>query len=818
MAQGQASVAEPYASRVPENASAQDLKALRNYDKITQLRDAILAGTHPTIKLPQGVAASKWSPSGSKEASRSTAALRARPSQQTSASAEAILSGSQPATAPQHATATSSYEARTADINPLFLQKSDELIKAEFRVQRKRLEQALAEEWAQHRFKQDYQESYSDQDLTGFLLKALGVVQASNPAPAVAPAAEGHTANDEAASDSFDNDTFYSSKHPTPESNLTSRVRNDSEEIKASQPSENRVAPASNAPAPLYEQTSHLGHSHYGHGSGHVSPPHPFHVQATARPKDLPMAPAPFQVPGLNNYTEQTDKALHMTGSQQQTLPAGSSASHITGSGQPYRNAQEHLDDSYVENHPPSPLVRGEDIVPAPVQPVQVPSYTAEGYQAPAAELRVKTPRGAPAQVTALRNEPVSVDSPESSPQSGKERKRTKKKKRKADRQGPEEIMPYIKPEPRSPSPMTAPSYIRPQKRRRQATRSGNNSDQDEVMIPAPPPQHHVSSYQDPVPAGYAIPHGYPQRAASAAVAPAPRYYDGGYGSEQVYAHQPPPSRYVERQPSVAYARPPPHVLADDRYSQPQPIYRERYETSRMSVRPDTDPYVGQPMPPPQPQRVYVDSSGREYLEPSRAPARQSVAPPTRELVYEQPLPRAVSRYPGYDEDREVIYAQPPPAYSGPRRVVTQPEYTSRGYVEPPREYPGGPGGAPPTEYVPTMAPPSNHHGGLPPEDYRREGSVRPPGAIRYYERIQSTRPEAPPHLPRHPESYRVEYAPQPPAEAPGHYQGYSTRPPEPYHGQPPVRQGDEQAYVERPGGAAHGVVYANGGRREAYP
>lgn len=807
----------------PDDASVQDLKRLEQYEKIAQLRDAVLSGQHPTIKLPPGVLASKWSASGSREASRPNSARNAESKTQTTVPVYATMLGKQSVAPHNDALVPSSYEARTADINPLFLQKSEELIKAEFGVQRKRLEQGLAEECVQHRFKQDAAETYSDTELSLILLKALELSRAANPASAATPADEGMTANDEAASDSFDNDTFYSSKHPTPDSYLTSRVRNDSEEAQGYLAPNQAGLSAPSAAAPSNKEASSFGHEQAPLANSNASQLQSFHVQPTARTQDTSATSAHFQVPGLNNYTAdpgQLGQAVHMPMNEVQDLSADSSTSGLAGNGQPYRNAQEHLHDSYMEDHPPSPLVRAHNLGPAAPHPAPPLTGAVEGHSAPSAELGMGVPRGAPAQVAALRNDPLSFDSPESSPQSGKDKKKKKKKKRKADKQAPEEFPPEIKPEPRSPSPMTAPTFVRPKKRQRQATRSGNNSDQDEVLISGPP-QPHQESYYDPVP-GYGVAHGYPYRAASAAVVPAPRY-DGGYAPEPVYAHQPPPSRYVERPPGDTYARLPSQVLVDDGYREPQPIYRERYETSRMSVRPDADPYVGQPMPPPPPQRVYIDSSGREYLEPSRPLVRPSVAPTSqsREVIYEQPPPRAASRYSGHPahvDNRDVVYAQPPPAYPAPRRVATQPEYMPKNYPVPwPREYSARPTG-PPSDYAQVMPPPSTHYSGEPARDYAsRAGSVRPAEPVRYeYGRMQSTQPEAV-RSEGHPEPYRAEYMARPPAEAPSQYPGYSTRPPDQYYGQPPVRQGEEVAYIERPGGTSQGIVYANDGRREVY-
>ncbi|KAG9259255.1 uncharacterized protein F5Z01DRAFT_33103 [Emericellopsis atlantica] len=833
MAQGHPPLLNGTGHHRPAEASGNELSTIQQLEKILQFRDTVVSGHHPTIKLPPGVAPLAQSSPSSKLQDESLNRERSANNQQSySANAAAVVAP--PTASPSGLASRRVYGLGSTEINPILLQKSDELIRAEFQAQRARLERAIKEEAEQQRrAKQEKPEPYNDLNLSEVLAKALTLVQAQAPENSLLDD-EGLTANEEVASDSFDNETFYSSRHDTPESNLTSRVRRDSEDKqqsvahgqKRSQhtdtapshpvPEPQRPTQPSSIPSLPQTQPLHTGNGDVSsHGSG-----------------------APYQVPGLNNYAQQNTNAGSAPGQ------AGVGWSNATVGSQaavqkPASNANDALmdpDDS--DSYTPSPLLSSLDPAPTVAQPASAPSYPVEEPAPPASGLGNKTHSfAAPAQVSALRNEPIAINSPDSSPQSGRstDRKKGKKKKRKADRQAPEDVTPHIKPEPRSQSPISAPNVIlRPNKRQKQAQRMAEGSDRDGIAVPiAHQPQYaHPSHWGEPVSAVYGSAHGY---AYSPVVTE--RRHSGGYGGvpqprfeTQQYPH------YAQDVPA-GVACPPravSHVAVDDSYRTPVRYYNDQTETSRMSVRPDTIQYAGQPMHLP--SRIVVDEHGREYLEPPRLAARQSVAPPSTQgagVVYEQD-PRAVSRHPPPFDERTIAYSRAPSAYPPPRRVVTQPEYVS--YNTPaegrPREYSVRPAGGP-AEYVQLMPPPGRHPGPEPPREYvARAASARPPEPTHYelpreYGRMQSVRPEGAtsgleygamgqPQARREvPQPYMVEYA-QPQAEQPVYQRSYSVRPPEGYYEQPQP-QPPAGTYIERPQGAPASVMYAQDDRPGLY-
>ena len=840
MAQGQAGLANPLGIDATAHLSEKDLRDIQQYDRIVQFRDAVLSGNHPTIKLPPGVLAAARSPSSSKPTAPPSREQGPGSQNHRSYTANRDVTA-QTSGSPAGPAATRSYGSGSTEINPIFLEKSAQLVRAEFQLQRQRLERALKEEVEQRRGqKQEKAEPLADRDLTDVLTRALTLVRAT--ATPSAPIDEPLTANDEAASDSFDDDTFYSSKHDTPESNLTSRVRNESEEARRQVvPEPQRVSPLQ--PTNVSQHAvSGRNHEYQASASGDVKSTH------AATDGTTPNAPGQFRVPGLNNYT---NGAAHL--GQMSQANTNGEPSQSEDSGVPYarggsygaRNGPRRPDDAYIDTHPPSPLVRSHDMVPLAPQPAPPPSHVVVEQLAPTAEQFVDAARGAPAQVAALRNEPIAINSPDSSPQSGKgsDRKKGKKKKRKADRQAPEEVTPYIKPEPRSPSPMTAPSYIRPSKRQRQSQRQANELGQDSPAVTSDVPQRYEPRpYPDePVQVGYGVPGVHPQRPASTTVV-------GNAGSNGVFMDERrlPDGAYVRREASPRYIQPPPsgtytsrpvsQLVVDDGYREPPRTYREPYDAVRTSARPEADPYVGQPMPPP--TRIIVDSFGREYIEPPRPPIRQSVAPGPPygpEVVYERPL-GAVSRHPGpttYDDNRGVLYTRSSSVYPGARRVVTQPDYVSQDFRDGrPREYSVRPG-APPAEYVQVMAPPERQLGIETPREYgARAASVRPMEPVRYeipreHGRVQSVWPEAPAqdfpssvHTEGRREAaqpYIMEYGSRP-VEQPVYQRGFSVRPVERYYDQQqPSLAGENIAFIERPGGATQEIVYADSARREVH-
>ncbi|OLN95675.1 hypothetical protein CCHL11_04876 [Colletotrichum chlorophyti] len=884
MAQGQIATISSMAAS-SRGLSEDELHQVQQYERIVQFRDAVLAGTHHKIKVPAQLAKQTSFAVAAAAFSSSNPSTPAR--EATGSTAQACQVGSLQSFTPN--TQLSSlpglgnplptnanlpprpFGVGSTEINPIFLQKSDDLIKAEIQLQRQRLERALRDEVDQRRLSlkaSAQSEPLADFDLSDVLSKALTLVQATASSPANAALA----ANNLAASDSFDENSYYSSQYNSPNSSTrSSRGGNDSDTA-SGQPYKHSAATQTfkgqaqvqtlpKAPSGLSSSLPHASATHQPQGQASNSIPTQVRPAST-RADAVPVYSREPSV-GTTLRTEAGDNTGASTsggGSGNASRSEDSDVMELDGSADRSVPAAGHqqLRDSLLD-HQPSPLiqVRAQNISPIAPQPSHVsPLVTARRPGVDAHDVSI--PQGTTAQVAALRNEPNTISSPDSSPQGGRngDRRKGKKKKnnmnnKRAARQAPEE--PYIKPEPRSPSPMSAPSFVRPQKRQRRQA--------DEEPRYAQPERQFSRSYRD----GGAVPlyetQDYRPRPVSQAAIAASDY---GYGREYLEESRAPSSaEYVRRVPSpgvyAVYAAPSEIYATSpasvDRYPRESPrYYRDGYEVTRMSARTLADrarsrspvmrerasPLMGPPKAPT--ARVVVDpATGRRYYEPSSI-VRESVAPLRSgepEIIYERAPLRAESRRPGPEPlDDDVLYQRTSPMYAAPRRVATQPEYVvsdpHRVYRD--REYPR-PMAPPGEEYIPVRNGTERRIIEEPPREYMmRATTARPAEAVRYelpreYARVQSVRPEQLsvqdyPSAPIHHEARRDLIQPGP--------RSYSVRPVEPqvvrrefsvrpveqphYYGQPvPARGEAEVSYIERPRQAAQDVYYADEGPRQLY-
>ncbi|OAQ63208.2 hypothetical protein VFPPC_09090 [Pochonia chlamydosporia 170] len=697
---------------------------IQQYEKIIRLRDAILSGTHPTLKAPSGSSTSLESLSLQK--------------QLLEPGADAKLAGANEAVSSTASTEPTSSGA--PELNPIFLEKSEPLVRAELHIQRQRLERAIKDEVEQRRAAKGSQaELISDLDVSDVLAKALALVQTTK-----APVADGENliANAETTSDSLDDSTFYSSRHDTPESHLTSRIRNQSEDIQATNRQEQHGA----ASGPAKDRSRPQDHT--TGMAAQALPPRPaeMNTHATAIASLVPQMSV---VPGLNNYVQ---AVIPPAGPSSKTVgrPDNQARLEVETTRQPKpASPSRQPNNEYLDSHPPSPLVRNHALQPVAPQPTHPSAVSALATASSSAQPTAvagghRSAVATPAQVAALRRtEPNTVTSPDSSSQGGK--KKGKKKKRKADRQAPEpsEAAPYIKPEPKSPSPMTAPSYLRPNKRQRHdqvppgaaqyEPRYEPNAMGNEGV------QYITRQYrEEPIPVGYArsaVHHEPPPGDL--------RYHTGEYYDlRQVRGEDLGPRPTQVEHPAMPYpatgtpaSRPLSRVMVAETYPPPSRQYREYHDGSRIASHAEADRYIA-PMRPA-PTRILVDAYGREYIEPPQPPpSRFSAASPSRhgetEVLYERLPPRAVSRHPAQApyEDGSVVYAAPNPGYVMPRRVVTQPEYAAHDYRDVhQREYSTRP---PPQhgEYVQVVAQPERRY--VDDAYGARQSSMRPVETVRY--------------------------------------------------------------------------------------
>ncbi|KYK59440.1 hypothetical protein DCS_00570 [Drechmeria coniospora] len=717
------------------------------------------------------------------------------------------------------------------EINPILLEKSDDLIRAEVTLQRQRLERALRDEVEQRRHSKP---SVPDKqpfelDVSDVLTKALALVPAVTTPP---PVVEAFAANDdEPASDSFDDNTFYSSRHDTPESHMTSRVPHGSEEMQSSTSMQvqQKAAPVA-APVPVPRTAD--------------APQREQVLPTTAAPapcRELPVPALPPTrtnvVPGLNNYvggaiSAQPNSFNTTTGEQRQAVPWPNA-----GAEDAQRSVPD-LEDTYVDLHPPSPLLRAhapERVAPSSAQanPMTIADKGPQSSDVAAPRARV-----APAQVAALLHEHSTATSPDSSSPGGRhvDKKRGKKKRKKVVRQAAEDMAsPSIKPEPRSVSPISAPTYLRPNKRRRQ--QQGHvvtELEYDPTIVQSfshdAVLQHPTRPYRaERVPLAYDAGPAPPQRTVGGGLVGQPRYgrdyVDDGRApvGSRIHSYVPPAAFPLSYPATVDYEPQPP---SQSFVGEPRRTYLEYSPRgARFAGRPALEAPAA--LPPPRhaapPPRVLVDEYGREYFDPShpavQRPSAPLAGPVEASIVYEQQPPRPVSRHalPGPERygDGGVVYGAPTATYAMPRRVVTQPEYASYerrdGY---PHDYAVQPMALPPAGFIEV----SGREAPAPRAYPVRAASMLPAEPVRYepprgYGRVQSIRPEAPGREYAsgsvHPEGRREVMQP--------YVREYGARPVVDYQHQPTGDGHREIAFIEHPRGATQEIVYTDDARREIY-
>lgn len=736
---------------------------LNQCEKLVHFRDEILAGSHPRIKPPnpaakQSTANAQASPTvnpvpghraGDKPAAMNGDHRYASENNRSFyTNAKKALqymapglsgSGALPYAANSIvADVASRSGSRRARIEPALLEKSEDLIKAEFKLQRQRLESVLKEQLQERAAEKNLPQGpdyLSCIDVADVMAKAMVASQFRHVKPADALAA-----NASVASDSFDDNTFYSSQHGTPDSHQVSRLLSDSqnEEMRDGSPYEPEFDPE---PARETAQTIQ------------AQPPVPSPLLAAqtsrpvqisaaaqnsvpARPDAQPLAPPRYSVPGLtslkavpqahdapptgprNNRQDASgpSNAIYSHTSLQSSANTNRGADGMQTSGDASRSAvnQEPLGYSRharkldgrlldpAHDRRESPVVRAHNLSPVAPQPAHVSPLAVARQSLLAQDDNVRT--ATPAQVAALRSQRSSGSSSESSPTTTKpgENRKSKKKKRKADRLAAEAAAasPEIKAEPRSPSPLTAQPDARPAKRQRHG------------MTQAKGLAHDGSRYGEPITVddgykeghrptarlapGYELREEYDPRPRM--LRPASEYYHNTRRPTSIHQAEPTSPTYSSHPGPAGYqtARASSHAYLERPYRETTAFYREpRDSASHVSERRRTrSPVIlarQGSMPPPRAPvaRVVLNEFGEEVYEVHGRSAqigRDSLAPVARHGELEngyghaQPPPRAMTRERDMFEKDGIIYQRVPSTYSAPRRVFTQPEPLQQGH------------------------------------------------------------------------------------------------------------------------------------------
>lgn len=737
-------------------------------------------------------------------------------------------------------------------------------------------------------------ESLPEFDISDVFAKALTIVQPITSTSDV----ETPVGVQASTSDSFDENSFYSSRHDTPNLSSPEGQKDQRDSISRgvistdqrpveSYSSQNQTAgqefatlglslPA-NIPTVQSSSQTQASHSqHPANSTGYAVQNQPMNV----------LTPNVSEVPVSGDgriHDPKGSKAAQTFTTVQDESIAPPNIHHTAI--QPYvQNTAPEIMKQPLATEDPSPLIRSHNLSPVAPRPARV-SPLATARNPPILQQPIALDEAPPAQVVALRNEPAGVSSstdssPKGARSSGKRKERKKKRRRAASKDHAEQPeSPYIKPEPRSPSPFGAAPLPRPQKRPRQGGQYAAELNYDEPrydqhaeVLDHPPAQQYREPSRRPTYDRYDEryaegPRRIPSRPGyvSERYEPVPTFHpveriEGDYvrSGDGYYPRRPrSPTVYAVPYPSEEgrMVRGVSRAAVDRRIHDEPKYYRESQMQTRASVHPDLDrdrsrsPIIRERRsphamgPPRQPVRVVIDEYGREYIDPTPVPVlRQSVAPPIRprdpEFYYERPVRAVSSRVPVEYEDNGVIYRRFSPALPPARRVFTQPEYVSQPEYRPyrQREYSVRPMAPPGEGYVQIRGPEAretSHFEGGPREYIPRAATGFRPGQERqeltreYVPRVQSVRPEPPAR------EYAASVRPEARAEITAQAQReYSIRPLEAvprrehpaaaasgerYYDGPRPRPG-EVTYVERPAPVESAdVVYMDDGRREFY-
>lgn len=190
------------------------------YEKLLRLHDEIVAGTHPRLKLPAKTPSivtppsTKFPPTSVPQLPNGfipkapiptpKVAALSKPTPNPSLSANKFVPKS------ANARQISSSGKGSSGLDPIFLTKSEDLVRAEMRLERQRIERSLEEQVHQRKLSAKQrlfdQEAVPDFDVSEVLFQAQDLVK---PLAANEDIGANRTAS---SSDSFDDNTFYSSQ------------------------------------------------------------------------------------------------------------------------------------------------------------------------------------------------------------------------------------------------------------------------------------------------------------------------------------------------------------------------------------------------------------------------------------------------------------------------------------------------------------------------------------------------------------------------------------------------------------------------------
>lgn len=598
------------------------------YEKILRIRDEVFSGSHPRLTVPahalrvpppQSVAAA--SPSQLNDPPPFP--LSVSPNHRAAAQSNREEDSTQAQTKPNGLPAASSQPAsNVSEFDPVLLTKSDDLVRAETQLKRQRLEKALKEQFEQRksdaRKKPAPAEAKPDFDLPAVFAR-------------VTDAAKSHSSKEEGdASDSFDEDTFYSSKAPdsTPDGPRSNSV-DDADEVQADEPSGPRVVSAVMG-SPLYHDAEDDIPQSRAHALGAALDAAKLPTQSgNAAPMDMD------DEEEEGEYSPPEAMAQYPTPSD---IPSQAMQDSRDPRGRPLRRYSE-LDDNGRRPGSPSEanmrIVRSQITSPIAPQPSRVSLLAVAKDASYLQNSRLRRQQRLPRQ-----GSPPSPDVNQGYPPK-KKRKLEKSNGKKGRRNGGMSPDAFIKEENVSPPPFhdvqpLGSGRLRPSGAERPIVIDDEPLPEVRYM---PAPERYVDSPTRPVPrqVEQLMPLSEPRAISRASLRPtrddqdlrrvasmhnmradaareyAEPYYESPTRPRAIsYARVGSPAVMESgRQPHevvVDYDRPAPEVRV---MRTPAPVYREMYDDGEPNYR-----YApAEPMPPPPLERIVIDQYGRRFRE-----------------------------------------------------------------------------------------------------------------------------------------------------------------------------------------------------------
>ncbi|KAJ5773914.1 hypothetical protein N7457_008810 [Penicillium paradoxum] len=670
---------------------------VREYEKILTINDQIFSGTHPRLSVPQHLVR-KSGRNGQTVPLQTHLSKNSPPrpvvqnvpvattTKQSFNSSQGALVKNALSTAPQPARVASK---PTSEIDPIFLTKSDDLIRAELQLQRQRLERALRDqvELKKQETKQRpaVQDTKPDFDVSEVFKQALEVVK-----PVSLSDASEATGPGGAASDSFDDNSFYSSRAPDSPPQTGKQQKPSPVVMPAPQ------APATRAPVTHYADELQRLEALNQPGSDQemqdaylvADQRHSYSQKQTSYQK----AEAPVSRFRDSHRFEIVDEPEYSP-----PAPAAPPADHRdshrgveSGIGRQPRPDARYADRARDLRKPPSPeivkVVRNHITSPAAPRPSRV-SPLAIAKAPSVQQIREERSEHESDQVYSDRDSARGSPHPPVSNIISRKRRRlregdegSRQTSYRRQNAGPTEA--FIKEEPVSPPPFADdPTVVRSRHPQERPIYIDIASPQyTPVYESRGPPMreqvYEIDPYHEPPPeAG-------PQRTISRLGTRRPireeadlrRVASVQYARQSDY-----PREYIEaptrqvRAASYIVERP---AQERPRYYEESPYTQQRYVAADdMPVPTYRDPYYeellpARMMPPPQ-RRIVVDEHGTQYYELLQAPRLQPMAPPP-------PPPRPVSQM------SKEVYDERLPHHAGGVRApsVVQDPYGERRYVQ----------------------------------------------------------------------------------------------------------------------------------------